>query len=74
MKILLIHWYYPPQIGGVETILKGIAETLVDRGHQVTVYAAKVDEQEDIDYPGLKIVRDPDFNPAKDQNKNALNL
>lgn len=72
MKILLIHWYYPPQIGGVETIMKGMAETLADRGHQITVYAAKVDQQKDIEYPGVKIVRDPDFNPIQDQNKNVL--
>lgn len=72
MKILLIHWYYPPQIGGVETIMKGISETLANRGHQITVYAAKVDEQKNIEYPGVKIVRDPYFNPVKDQNKNVL--
>ncbi len=72
MKVLLIHWYYPPQIGGVETIMKGMAETLADRGHQITVYAAKVDQQKDIEYPGVKIVRDPDFNPIQDQNKNVL--
>lgn len=72
MKILLVHWYYPPQIGGVETIMKGMAETLAARGHQITVYAAKVDEQRDIEYPGVKVVRDPDFNPVKDQENNAL--
>ncbi len=72
MKILLIHWYYPPQIGGVETIMKGMAETLADRGHQITVYAARVDQQKDIEYPCVKIVRDPDFNPVQDQNKNSL--
>jgi len=73
MKILLIHWYYPPQIGGVETIMKGMAETLANRGHQVTIYAAKVDEQKEIEYPGVKIVRDPDFNPLRDQDGKALN-
>lgn len=72
MRILLTHWYYPPQIGGVETILKGMSETLADRGHQVTVYAAKVDEQKEIEYPGVKIVRDPDFNPIKDPDDKAL--
>jgi glycosyltransferase involved in cell wall biosynthesis len=72
MKILLIHWYYPPQIGGVETILKGMAETLAARGHQVTVYAVKVDEQKDIEYPGVKIIRDSDFKPARDQDDKAL--
>lgn len=72
MKILLVHWYYPPQIGGVETILKGITDTLAARGYSTTIYAAKVDEQKDIKYPGVKIVRDPDFNPIKDKDKNAL--
>ncbi len=54
MRILLTHWYYPPQIGGVETILKGISETLASRGHKITVNAAKVDEQKEIEYPKVK--------------------
>ena len=49
-----------------------MAETPADRGHQITVYLGKVDEQKDIEYPGVKIIRDPDFNPIKDQDDNAL--
>ncbi len=54
MRILLTHWYYPPQIGGVETILKGMSKTLASRRHKITVYAAKVDEQKEIEYPKVK--------------------
>jgi hypothetical protein len=39
----MVHWYYPPQLGGVETLLQNICEELVMRGeHTVTVLASEV--------------------------------
>ncbi len=35
MKIAMIHWGYPPIIGGVETHLAQLCPALVERGHQV---------------------------------------
>ncbi|MDI6860352.1 MAG: glycosyltransferase [Methanocellales archaeon] len=38
--ICMVHWYYPPQRGGVETLLQNVCEELVKRDHKVTVLAA----------------------------------
>ncbi|MCS7113225.1 MAG: glycosyltransferase family 4 protein, partial [Candidatus Bathyarchaeota archaeon] len=37
MKLLFIVSHYYPYIGGVEYVVKSVAERLVDRGHSVTV-------------------------------------
>lgn len=42
MNILIISDYYPPYIGGVEIVMKNIAEQLADRGHNVNVLTTKI--------------------------------
>jgi glycosyltransferase involved in cell wall biosynthesis len=42
MKIRMIHWFYFPQVGGVETFLKSVCEELVKREHDVSVLASPV--------------------------------
>ena len=37
MKIAMIHWGYPPIIGGVETHLSQLCPALAERGHQVSL-------------------------------------
>lgn len=43
MKILEIGKFYPPQRGGMETVLHDLATGLVDRGHQVRALVAAPD-------------------------------
>ena len=66
MKILMIHWYYPPQIGGVETLLQLWGEQLAARGHTVTVLAASLSGRDEIQREkDPKVVRLACFDPAK---------
>jgi glycosyltransferase involved in cell wall biosynthesis len=66
MKILLVHWYYPPQVGGVETLLQLWGEQLARRGHEVTVLAASLSEKDEIQQErDLRVVRLASFDPAK---------
>lgn len=66
MKILMIHWYYPPQIGGVETLLQLWGEQLAVRGHTVTILAASLSEKDEIQREkDPKVVRLACFDPEK---------
>jgi len=47
MRILYILENYYPNIGGVETLFKSLAESMADKGHQITVLTNRFD-------PGLK--------------------
>jgi len=66
MKILIVHWYYPPQVGGVETLLQLWAEQLAQKGHEVIVLAASLFGKDEIQQEkGPRIVRLASFDPAK---------
>lgn len=66
MKVLIVHWYYPPQVGGVETLLQLWGEQLSKRGHEVTILAACLSEKDEIQREkGPRIVRLASFDPAK---------
>ena len=58
MKILFVLEYYYPHIGGVETLFKTLAEGLVEKGHEVTVFTTRLKgykEKEVVN--GVKIIR-----------------
>ena len=44
MRILFVLEYYYPHIGGVETLFKSLAESLVTHGHRVTVLTNQYDK------------------------------
>ncbi|MDW8004987.1 MAG: glycosyltransferase family 4 protein, partial [Thermofilaceae archaeon] len=66
MKILYIVNGYYPRIGGVEYVVKSIAERLVKRGHDVTVIAgepeAKEPHEEEVN--GVSVTRWPTWSPG----------
>jgi glycosyltransferase involved in cell wall biosynthesis len=57
MRILLVNKYYHPRIGGVETLVRTIAEQFVRSGHQVTVLCMDPDITEETDINGVHVVR-----------------
>jgi glycosyltransferase involved in cell wall biosynthesis len=44
MKILMVLEYYPPHIGGVETLFENLAEKLAEMGHSVEVVTCQLPE------------------------------
>jgi glycosyltransferase involved in cell wall biosynthesis len=57
MRILLINKYYHPRIGGVETLVKTIAEDFAAHGHQVTVLCMDPEMEEEVVINGVRVVR-----------------
>uniref|UniRef100_A0A7C4BCT2 Glycosyltransferase n=1 Tax=Ignisphaera aggregans TaxID=334771 RepID=A0A7C4BCT2_9CREN len=66
MRILFVSPSYYPSIGGIEYVVKSVAERLVKIGHEVTIVAgdrrAKEPSEEEINY--VKIVRWPTWSPG----------
>ncbi len=58
MNILFVLEYYYPHIGGVEVLFQTLAEGLVKKGHDVTVFTTLVSNSKRYEeYNGVKIVR-----------------
>ena len=58
MKIAMIHWGFPPIIGGVETHLIFLMPELVKMGHKVTLLTGAANgSPEQFDFKGAKIYR-----------------
>ncbi|GAW92001.1 glycosyltransferase family 4 protein [Calderihabitans maritimus] len=63
MNIAILHWAFPPTIGGVETHLAILAPELVKRGCQVHLLTGSEDnEDEESYYQGVRVVRTPLMN------------
>ena len=56
MRILFCCEFYAPSVGGVQEVVKQIAERLVIRGHEVTVATRKLPSREFDELNGVKIV------------------
>lgn len=55
MKILLACEFYHPSRGGVQEVIRQIAERLVKRGHDVTVATSSMKERHFTEWNGVKI-------------------
>jgi glycosyltransferase involved in cell wall biosynthesis len=66
MKILQVSPAYYPHIGGLEYVVKSIAERLTKMGHEVTVIAGKPDAEEprEEEVNGVKVIRWPTWSPG----------
>jgi alpha-maltose-1-phosphate synthase len=60
MKIAMLHWGFPPVIGGVETHLIFLMPELVKMGHEVSLLTGTADGSPDeFDFKGAKVYRTP---------------
>jgi len=67
LKILYISPGYYPRIGGVEYVVKSIAEKLARMGHEAIVLAGEpeISEPRDEDVNGVKVIRWPTWSPGE---------
>jgi glycosyltransferase involved in cell wall biosynthesis len=56
MKIGVMHWAFPPVVGGVESHLVYLYEELARRGHQVSILTAPHPDRDDGAYPWCRII------------------
>ena len=56
MRILLACEFYYPSVGGVQEVMRQIAERLAARGHRVTVATTYVAERKSRELNGVTIV------------------
>ena len=60
LKIVHLHWGFPPIIGGVETHLTIILPEMVRQGHKVSLLTGAVEGVEgEYEYEGVAIYRNP---------------
>ncbi|CAM3601442.1 glycosyltransferase family 4 protein [Thalassospira profundimaris] len=57
MRLLFCCEFYYPSVGGVQEVMRQIAERLVLRGHDVTVATTRLAERNVDEYNGVKIVQ-----------------
>lgn len=56
MRLLFCCEFYFPSVGGVQEVMRQIAERLVRRGHEVTVVTTRLSDRDFSEYNGVKIV------------------
>ena len=67
MRVLYVTPSYYPHIGGVEYVIKSVAERLVRIGHEITVIAGEpeIDKPREEEINGVKIIRWPVWSPGE---------
>jgi glycosyltransferase involved in cell wall biosynthesis len=58
MKIAVMHWAFPPVVGGVESHLVYLYEELARRGHEISLLTAPHPARNNNDYSWIKITTD----------------
>jgi glycosyltransferase involved in cell wall biosynthesis len=58
MKIAVMHWAFPPVVGGVESHLVYLYQELARRGHEISLLTAPHPARNDKDYSWIKITSD----------------
>ncbi|MCL6634541.1 MAG: glycosyltransferase family 4 protein [Peptococcaceae bacterium] len=60
MKVAMLHWAFPPVIGGVESHLAMLGPELVSRGHPVSLLTGSLNGlREEYQYGGMLVRRSP---------------
>ena len=67
MEILQIATHYYPRIGGLEYVVKSVAERLVKAGHEVVIVAGEpsIEEPVEEEVNGVRVVRWPTWSPGE---------
>ncbi len=67
MRVLFIAHSYYPHIGGVEYVIKSVAERLVKMGHEITVIAGEpgIERPREEEINSVKIIRWPVWSPGE---------
>lgn len=67
MKIAIVHYAYPPVIGGVEFVMEQHAQLFARKGYQVKIIAGRGESSVE----GVEVVEIPEFLPSAPRNKAA---
>ena len=72
LHIGLVHWSFPPVVGGVETHLWDYSKALAGRGHRVTVFTGSVGAHRPCD--GVRVIRNKmlDLSAGHEDNEETL--
>ena len=67
MRVVMLSNSFPPQVGGIEAHVTGLAQALVAEGHQVRVVTARRNKTERVHdtFAGLNVTRVPQVNLPK---------
>ncbi|MFF4897567.1 glycosyltransferase family 4 protein [Streptomyces sp. NPDC001068] len=75
LHIGLVHWSFPPCVGGVETHLWEYSRALAARGHRVTVFSGTRDPQQPCDGVEMRAHRLLDLSvPRRDDERDVREL
>ena len=76
MRVVMLSNSFPPQVGGIEAHVTGLAQALVAEGHQVRVVTARRNKTERVHdtFAGLNVTRVPQVNLPKTLTAQYLTL
>ncbi len=72
MRIAMLHWAFPPVVGGVETHLEELGAALVRRGHKVSALVGDEEASGQRSHRGISVHRDPLMQPRSDPDPRRL--
>ena len=73
MRIAMLHWAFPPVVGGGETHLEELGAALVRRGHHVSALVGEDAERSgQRSHRGLSVLGDPLMQPRPDPDTHRL--
>ncbi|MDA8346164.1 MAG: glycosyltransferase family 4 protein [Thermaerobacter sp.] len=64
MRIAMLHWAFPPVVGGVETHLEELGASLVRRGHAVHALVGGESDEDPLQHRGIDVQRSTLFRPV----------
>jgi starch synthase len=75
VRVAMLHWAFPPVLGGVESHLVILGRELTHRGHEVSLFTGAVDGRPRAEVQhGIRVYRSPlmDLNRLRDRDVEAM--